>query len=345
MRECPLLNARIISVIAALAMVAMSAVPAAAQSSFNVLLIHGRHSPCPNAPYVPSNGACSGTSQPPEQYGTFTTDQAVYWGGETVSTVGHVIYVQWDAWNNSFDDSTFPGGDAVIRQALLNYCAISKSQSCSIICHSAGCAAIEYVIATSGLVNTSVRILDIKTAGSAAGGSELASLDFGGVIAGIDPSLEPGNARSMYNHDNMHGVPLRAIAGTDNSNPLTQFSFPSQTSKPWNPDCTQPLGLSSSCSDATVALHSACGHNRAASFQDCNSTLTPYTDTAGTYDYHGWWINDKFGSSNPAGPYSTNGKSVYESTFHTYSVNHGGTKILMIQEYNACHQAKLSICP
>lgn len=329
---------------AALVIAGICAVPSPAQT-VNVLLIHGRHSPCPNPPYVPSNGACAGTSQAPEQYGFFTTDQAQYWDGETVSTNGKVIYVQWDAWNNSFDYSTWPGGDAVVREALTTYCSIANSQSCTIICHSAGCPAIEYVMATSGLVNTSVQILDVKTAGSAAGGSELASLDFGGVVAGIDPSLEPSNTRSMYNHDTMQGVPLRAVAGTDNSDPLTQYSFPSQTSKPWNPDCTQPLGLWSSCSDATVALHSACGHNRAASFQDCNSTLTPYDDTAGTYDYHGWWIDDKYDTSESPGPYSSQGKSVYQSTFHTYSVNHGGTKDLLIEEYNACHANKLAVCP
>ena len=342
MTEWRLWNGKI-SVIATLAVAGMVAIPASAQT-FNVLLIHGRHSPCPNPPYVASGGSCSGTSQPPEQYGTFTTDQAEYWSGYVPTTAGKVVYVQWDAWNNSFDYATSPGGDAVIRQALLNYCAISKSQSCSIICHSAGCPALEYVMATSGLVNTSVSILDVKTAGSAAGGSELASLDFGGVVAGIDPALEPSYARGDYNHNSMQGVPFRAIAGTDNSDAATQFSFPSQTAKPWNPDCTQPLGLYSTCDDGTVALHSACGHNQAASYQNCLSTLTPNNDSS-TYTYHGWWISDSYGGSHPAGPYSSTGKGVYQSTFHTYSENHGGTKNLMIQEYSACHAAGLTLCP
>lgn len=320
---------------------AISLVPAFAQNpNIHVLLIHGRHSPCPNFPY--SASSCS----TPEIYGTLTTDQAGAWGNlgglGTLATAGNVLYVQWDAWNNSFDYPTWPGGEAVIQAAMNTYC--SSGQTCVVICHSAGCGAIEYFISTRPATSKAV-IYSVIAAGSAAGGSELASDDFGGVLAGIDVSLEPSNARSMYNHNNMQGIPVRAIAGTDNSDAATQFSFPSQTATPWNPDCTQPLGLYSTCDDDTVALHSACGHNQAASYQNCLSTLTPNSDSS-TYSYHGWWVDDKYGATGTPGPYSSTGKSVYESTWHTYSVDHDGTANLALAEYNACHIAGvLTYCP
>lgn len=308
--------------------------------NIHILLIHGRWSPCPNFPYTA--GSCSN----PEKYGTFTTDQAGYWGNldglGTLATAGDVLYVQWDAWNDSFGDATFPGGQAVIQSAMNTYC--SSGQTCVVLCHSAGCAAIEYFIANLPSGSPTV-IYAVHAAGSAAGGSELASDDFGGILAGIDVSLEPSNARSMYNHNNMKGVPVRGIGGTDNSDAATQFSFPGQTAKPWNPDCTQPLGLYSSCDDGTVALHSSCGHNQAASYQSCLGTLTPNTDSS-TYTYHGWWLDDRYGTPGTPGPYSATGRSVYESTWHTYSVDHGGARSLLLQEYNACHLAGVTAyCP
>lgn len=334
--------AGVLCAIAGFLAMAMSSVPAfaAANPNIHILLIHGRWSPCQNFPYTASS--CSD----PEQYGTFTTDQAGYWGNldglGTLATGGNVLYVQWDAWDYSFGDTTFPGGQAVIQSAMNTYC--SSGQTCVVICHSAGCAAIEYFISNLPSGSKTV-IYAVHAAGSAAGGSELASDDFGGVLAGIDVSLEPSNARSMYNHNNMQGIPVRGIGGTDNSDAATQFSFPSQTATPWNPDCTQPLGLYSTCDDGTVALHSSCGHNQAASYQNCLGHLRPNADSS-TFDYHGWWLDDTYGTVGTPGPYSSTGKSVYESTWHTYSVDHGGAKNLILQEYNACHLAGVTAyCP
>ncbi|MGA3129629.1 MAG: hypothetical protein ABSD59_02440 [Terracidiphilus sp.] len=328
------------AIVGLLAMIGSSLSAFAQNPNIHVLLIHGRHSPCPNFPYTASS--CSN----PETYGVLTTDQAGAWGNlgglGTLNTAGNVLYVQWDAWDYNFDYPTWPGGEAVMQSAMSTYC--SNGQTCVVICHSAGCPAIEYFISTLP-ANSPTVIYSIIAPGSAAGGSELASDDFGGILADIDVSLEPSNARSMYNHNNMQGVPVRAIAGTDNSDAATQFSFPSQTAKPWNPDCTQPLGLYSTCDDDTVALHSSCGHNQAASYQNCLSKLAPNTDTS-TYSYHGWWVDDSYGKTGTPGPYSATGKSVYQSTFHTYSENHDGTANLSIAEYNACHLAGvLAYCP
>jgi hypothetical protein len=320
---------------------ALASVPAYAQNpNIHILLVHGRWSPCQNFPYTASS--CSN----PETYGTFTTDQAGYWGNldglGTLATAGNVLYVQWDAWDYSFTDATFPGGQAVMQDAMNTYC--SSGQTCVVICHSAGCGVVENFISTRPSGSKAV-IYSVIAAASAAGGSELASDDFGGVLAGIDVSLEPSNARSAYNHNNMQGIPVRGIGGTDNSDAATQYSFPSQTATPWNPDCTQPLGLWSSCSDSVVALHSSCGHNEVASYQNCLSTLAPNTDSS-TYSYHGWWVNDKYGATGTPGPYSATGKADYESTWHTYSVDHGGAKNLVLQEYNSCHlDGILAYCP
>src|SRR5262249_2348971 len=115
----------------------------------------------------------------------------------------------------------------------------------------------------------------------------------------------------------------------------------------FNPDCNAcNFTTARQCSDGTVALHSTCGHNRVASFQDCNSTLAPHTDTAGTYSFHGWWITDQECNAqsgtgcNWSGPFSTGTK--WNAGFKTYNVDHGGGKNDAIAEYSS---APYALCP
>jgi len=63
---------------------------AAFARTINVLLIHGR------------------MHNPHERYGYFRTDQGGAWGLRP-TTAGTVWYVQWDAWNHHFDDSSWSG--------------------------------------------------------------------------------------------------------------------------------------------------------------------------------------------------------------------------------------------
>jgi hypothetical protein len=328
-------------------LMALSSVPAFSVEH-NLLLIHGRFSPCPGPPngdYIP--GSCSN----PEVYGTWAHDQINYWGltpKHPLITGAHVHFVQWDAWERHFYQHGAPGGFSVIQQATHAYCDASKGQYCYVICHSAGCAALENYIATSGEVGTRIQIVRVIAAASAAGGSEVAQqgCDSGISLAiaanNIDCSLRMADARNAYNHNQMHGVSILGIAGTTNTT-WTACSavvgFPGQTGPVLNPNCSLCYFAGAvpgrRCSDEEVALHSSCGHSRAGTFQDCNSTIHPYNDTAGTYDFHSWW-----GQS--VGPFSTPGMADYKSKFRTYSVNHGGARALAIDEYSKCPPA---LCP
>jgi hypothetical protein len=306
----------------------------------NILLIHGRHDDHNDNP---------GQTNVKELYGTFSYDQLGYWEGIKPGTAdGHVYFVQWDADHKYFDDSNWPGGQAVIQDAVNQYCqytAAAGYQECYIICHSAGCAAFEYFMQADNYCCNADFFAHVMEAGSAAGGSEVAS--WSGLwppgSMTIDGSLVPSYARGHGNLNNMLGVVFRAIAGTYNESLLSRCKgvWPTQWVTGTGPNCATCVVSGNSylteCTDDAVPLHSSCGHSRDASFIDCNSTLTPYNDTAGTYSYHGFWIHDNIcdgqGGSGCSwiGPYSPN--SQWNSGYHTYHVNHGGTIQDVIKEY------------
>jgi hypothetical protein len=316
----------------------------------NVLLIHGR------------NDSTKG-----EQFGHFTFDQAGFWGGLKPITGGHVWYVQWDAWNRHFDDDSCPaGGQCVIQNAANALCNSLKGQECWIICHSAGCAAFENYLAESNYASNPLLFAHVIAADSAAGGSELADNSLVGFFFGhpIDDSLKTSYARSAYDHNHMQGVVVRGVGGATDNYPghfiIACNFFPSQRGSGLNPNCTKcnavfPGSITvtfSECDDGAVALHSTCGHNRVASFQDCNSTLSPHNDTAGTYSFHGWWVTDH--ECNPdfsgfvpftcnwVGPFSSPGRSDWNPGFKTYRVAHSGGKQVAVDEYSA---APALLCP
>ncbi len=326
-----------------IAMMAVSSAPAHAQIQWTVLVIHGRTDP---------NHLPCGRKQ---SYGVFDTDKDCVWNAGTPATFGKVKYVYWDAWNHSFDDPTWPGGEAVVHAAVFDNCDVNKDHYCSVVCHSAGCAAFEHFVAVSAHDNVVNAIVNVIAAGSAAGGSELANLEskipsaiqkvfqaiFGeGKFAPLDRYLTTSYTRQAYDHNTMHAIPIRAIGGTGGKNgiegDLQIFPYQGDNSDT-NPECQQVFfNTHSMCSDTAVALHSSCGHNRVASFQDCNSTLYPHHDTAGTYDFHGWWISDRYDNVYN-GPFSSMGKESYNSRFHTYNHSHTQLKKLATEEYSACH--------
>jgi hypothetical protein len=83
-----------------------------------------------------------------------------------------------------------------------------------------------------------------------------------------------------------------------------------------------------------------------ASFQDCNSTLFPHGDTAGTYSYHGWWITDQVCNGQNgtgchwSGPFSA--ATNWNASFKTYNVDHDGGAKDALAEYSA---APYALCP
>jgi hypothetical protein len=322
----------------------LSSAPAFARE-MNVLLIHGR------------------LHNTKEHYGHFRDDQAGAWGGLTPATAGTVWYVQWDAWNHYFDDSSWPGGEAVIHDAIDALCDNNKGQACWILCHSAGCAAFEDYLSKSDYAHNSILIEHVMAADSAAGGSELADNGLLRLLGGItgqgatlDNSLKTSYARGAYNHNNMQSVVVRSVGGATDSYPLHFLIacnfFPRQSGSGLNPKCTDCFELfgpdKRECDDGTVALHSTCAHNRKASFQDCNSRIPPHDDTARTYDFHGWWINDHVCNGdfrqdcNWNGPYSDDDRPLCNPPFKTYHVDHSNGKQVVVHEYS---DAPSALCP
>jgi hypothetical protein len=325
------MQARALKILCAIALgLMMTSLSSAQTFTHNILLIHGR------------------SDSANEQFGVFTTDQHHYWNGSPVTADGHVFFVQWDAWNRKFDDTTCPGGQCIINNAVNSLCNGNNHQECWIICHSAGCAAFENYLAKSNYCCNPILIAHVMAASSAAGGSEIATV-FSWLGKTIDQSLTVNYARGAYNHNNMQGVVVRGIGGTLNNTATACLFFPEQSAgNNNNPDCNRCgfRGTSVQCSDGVVALHSTCGHNRAASFEDCNSTLFPHNDTAGTFSFHGWWVTDQVcnaqsgTSCNWSGPFSSG--TGWNGGFKTYHVDHGGGLNNALAEYSF---APFALCP
>jgi hypothetical protein len=154
----------------------------------------------------------------------------------------------------------------------------------------------------------------------------------------------------------MQGVVVRGVGGTGGDSTIVCASFPQQSGSDifgtgLNPDCSvcgDVPYVARACADGVVALHSSCGHNRVDSFQDCNSTLYPHTDTDGTYLYHGWWITDQEcnGQGGPdcnwSGPYSPDANTNWNPGFKTYNADHFVSANNAIAEYS---WAPYSLCP
>jgi hypothetical protein len=306
--------------------------------TINILMLHGRTDPT--------------STTPNEQYGVFTTDQMGNWNGDVPNKSGaHVYYVQYDAWNSYFDSTTSgTGGWYWVNYAVNTYCNGANGQACYIICHSIGCAAFENWLAKSSYSTSKLVIHSVLAAESAAGGSELA--DSGVALIGeslglntdapIDASITTSYTRGDYNHNNMQGVIVRGTGGTSNDTDTEVLTtcayFPEQFTLSGNSDCTTcPLDIETSCDDSTVALHSTCGHNRVAAFENCNGYLpgTSQSDSAGTYEYHTYWVND----SGYKGPYSSQGKGYWNSSEFTWRVDHSLGKALVVDEWNAAPTA------
>lgn len=90
---------------------------------------------------------------------------------------------------------TNPGVTAIMN----TYC--SGANSCYVECHSAGCAQVGYTVANTPTPAGGWHINWVRTAGSAAGGSELANAGSWFTGYNIDADLHTGTMRGMYNHD------------------------------------------------------------------------------------------------------------------------------------------------
>jgi hypothetical protein len=163
---------------------------------------------------------------------------------------------------NWVGSATIAQTNATIRNALDTYC--TGNNWCYVACHSAGCAQIGYAIALYGTTGgvDSWNIYWIAAAGSAEGGSELATLGelIGGTVP-LDADLEPSVMRQLYNHDSTNGVTHWMFAGSGYSDAYPQYDA-NGTILPGD-------------DDLAVAYHSSCGVNNTAftgTSTWCNST-------------------------------------------------------------------------
>lgn len=187
--------------------------------------------------------------------GTGTTDVNNYWGvAKNINTSLTKYFV-------GYDGSTDPRVWGSCRAQTSLYSVLEANckgaNRCKIICHSAGCYATEYFIDKSATV---YNIDFVIASSSAAGGSDLANAAFW-PSDGMVTALKTGNARGSYNHNNMKGIGIRALAGY-------KGTFGASAILPGE-------------DDGAVSFHSTCGINTTGSYSNCLSGTR--------YSYHTIW--------------------------------------------------------
>lgn len=218
--------------------------------------------------------------------GVGTTDVNGYWGSSANSVGGSKIFIGYDG---RTDPRTYGSSRAQtnISTGLTNYCKGGKT--CKIVCHSAGCYAIEFWLSNLGGTASSkgFGITKVTALAAASGGSELASalngITFGFGGNAMDKSLIVGTARGAFNHNNTGGVGVYHVPGY-------KGMFGASAILPGE-------------DDYAVAYHSACGYNRTGGLSKCQSPNTqsegiwPFNKNVTYYQYSGHYRAPSVGSS------------------------------------------------
>lgn len=202
--------------------------------------------------------------------GTGTSDNGNYWGSaKNINTSTTKYFIGYDGGS---DPRTYGNcrAQSNINSVLNARC--KGSNNCKVICHSAGCYAMEYYLDNT---STNFNIDLVIASSSAAGGSELADLAFW-ASGGMDAALKVNAARTSYNHNDMKGVGIWAIAGYKGV---------------WYASWRLP-----GSDDGAVALHSTCGHSSNGSHSACNqSRYSSHFLWSGSYNN-----NNRYSSSKKA---------------------------------------------
>ncbi|TGM38249.1 hypothetical protein EHQ92_07710 [Leptospira biflexa] len=228
--------------------------------------------------------------------GIGTTDVNSYWGSSANSVSGNRIFIGYDG---TTDPRTYGSSRAQsnISTGLTNYCKSGKS--CKIVCHSAGCYAIEYWLSNLGSTASAkgFNITKVTALAAASGGSELANalngITFGFGGNAMDKSLIVTTARGAFNHNNTGGVAINHVPGY-------KGMFGASAILPGE-------------DDYAVAYHSSCAYNRAGGLNKCQSSLT---------QYEGLW---PFGSNRTYKQYSGHYRAPSVSSAGLY-LDHGQIK-------------------
>jgi hypothetical protein len=208
--------------------------------------------------------------------GIGTTDVNNYWGSSANVVGGTKYFIGYDG---RTDPRTYGTARAQtnISTGLSQYCR--GSNSCKIVCHSAGCYAIEFWLANLGATAWSrgFNITSVTALAAASGGSELASalngITFGFGGNAMDKSLIVGTARGAYNHNNTAGVTVFHVPGY-------KGMFGASLILPGE-------------DDYAVAYHSSCGYSRTGGLDRCQQSLSqkegiwPFRSTQTYVQYQG----------------------------------------------------------
>lgn len=189
--------------------------------------------------------------------GVGTTDVNNYWGSSPNTVSGSKIFIGYDG---TSDPRTYGSARAQtnISTGLTTYC--KGSNSCKIVCHSAGCYAIEFWLSNLGSTASSkgFNLTRVTALAAASGGSELASAlngaTFGFAGNAMDKALIVSTARAAFNHNNTGGVSIFHVPGYKGLVGASAI-LPGED-------------------DYAVAYHSACGYSRVGGVSKCQSSLT-----------------------------------------------------------------------
>jgi len=218
--------------------------------------------------------------------GVGTTDVNNYWGSSTNSVSGSKIFIGYDG---TTDPRTYGSSRAQtnVTTGLTNNCKGTKS--CKIVCHSAGCYAIEYWLSNLGGTASSkgFNITKVTALAAASGGSELASalngITFGFAGNAMDKALIVGTARGAFNHNNTGSIGVYHVPGY-------KGMFGASAILPGE-------------DDYAVAYHSSCGYSKVGGVSKCQSSLTqsegiwPFNSNVTYNQYSGHYRAPSVGTS------------------------------------------------
>ncbi|HMV44262.1 MAG TPA: hypothetical protein PKD50_17130 [Leptospiraceae bacterium] len=189
--------------------------------------------------------------------GTGTTDVNNYWGASANTVSGVKYFVGYDG---TSDPRTYGTARAQtnLTTVLVNQC--KGTNTCKIVCHSAGCYATEYWLSNLGGTASSkgFKISGVTALAAASGGSELANslnaISFGYVGNAMDKALIVTAARSSFNHNNTAGVTVAHVPGYKGMAGASAI-LPGED-------------------DYAVAYHSSCGYSTVGGLSKCQSSIT-----------------------------------------------------------------------
>jgi hypothetical protein len=170
------------------------------------------------------------------------------------------INIAWDSgknWTRSIVDA---------KTVLDSRCLRSASQSCTVVCHSTGCAIVAAALDIYGTVagTPTWRVNRVLALASNEGGSEIATPSliasfalkaYGIPAQDVSPTavyLGPDYVRGAYDHHDTAGTPVFHVAGYDGGSYGSALLIPGQD-------------------DGVVSFHSACGYVKAFGATYCSN--------------------------------------------------------------------------